>query len=251
MLNFIKIEVKKVDRIERLQKIISQAGITSRRKAEQLILEGKVTVNGEIIKELGVKSDPEKDDIRINGKQIFLDKERIVILFNKPAKVITSMNDPQNRKKVIDFININERVYPIGRLDYETEGLLLLTNDGELAHRLMHPKFGIEKTYEVIVNSIPDANDINKLRNGIMLKDGITLPAKIEIVNQLQNNRVKFNITIHEGRNRQVRRMCKAINLEIESLKRIRYGFLTLDGIAKGEYRFLSNKEIEKLKKSI
>ncbi|MGD9678075.1 MAG: pseudouridine synthase [Vulcanibacillus sp.] len=237
--------------MERLQKIISQAGITSRRKAEQLILEGKVTVNGEIVKELGVKSDPGKDDIRINGEQIFIDKERIVIIFNKPTKVITSMNDPQNRKKVIDFINISERVYPVGRLDFETEGLLVLTNDGDLAYRLMHPKYGIEKTYEVIVNSVPNENDINKLRTGIMLKDGITLPAKVRIVERLSDRRTKLSITIHEGRNRQVRKMCKAVNLEIESLKRISYGFLTLDGLAVGEYRFLSNKEIEKLKNFI
>ena len=237
--------------MERLQKIISQAGITSRRKAEQLILEGKVTVNGEIVKELGVKSDPVKDDIRINGEQIFIDKERIVIIFNKPTKVITSMNDPQNRKKVIDFINISERVYPVGRLDFETEGLLVLTNDGDLAYKLMQPKFGIEKTYEVIVDSVPNENDINKLRTGIMLKDGITLPARVRIVERLSNRRTKLSITIHEGRNRQVRKMCKAVNLEIESLKRISYGFLTLDGLAVGEYRFLSNKEIEKLKNFI
>ncbi len=234
--------------MERLQKIISHAGVTSRRKAEQLILEGKVTVNGEVIKELGVKSDPVKDDIRINGEQLFIDKERIVILFNKPTKVITSMSDPQGRRKVIDFIKLDERVYPIGRLDYDTEGLLLLTNDGDLAYHLMHPKFGIEKIYEVIINGVPSKEDINKLKNGIILNDGLTLPAKISHINKLSNNRTKLNITIHEGRKRQVRRMFKAINFEVEHLKRINYGFLSLEGVKNGEYRFLSNKEIVKLK---
>lgn len=234
--------------MERLQKIISHAGIASRRKAEQLILEGKVTVNGEVIKELGVRSNPEKDDIRINGEQLFVDKERIVILFNKPTKVITSMSDPQQRKKVIDFIKVEERVYPIGRLDYDTEGLLLLTNDGDLAYRLMHPKFGVEKIYEVIIKGVPSRDELNKLRNGILLNDGPTSPAKISLVAKLPNNRTKINVTIHEGRKRQVRRMFKAINFEVEHLKRINYGFLSLDGVESGKYRYLSKKEIEKLK---
>ncbi len=234
--------------LERLQKIISQAGITSRRKAEQLILEGKVTVNGEVIKELGVKSDPDKDDIRVNGEQLFIDKERIIILFNKPNKVITSMSDPYKRKKVIDFININERVYPVGRLDYDSEGLLLLTNDGDLANHLMHPKYGVEKVYEVIIKGVPKKEELNKLRNGILLNDGLTSPAKITLISKLSNNRTKINVTIHEGRNRQVRRMFEAINYEVENLKRISYGFLTIEGVESGNYRFLSKKEVIRLK---
>lgn len=234
--------------LERLQKIISHAGITSRRKAEQLILEGKVTVNGEVIKELGVKCDPNKDDIRVNGEQIFIDDERIVILFNKPAKVITSMSDPHNRKKVVDFIKIDERVYPIGRLDYDTEGLLLLTNDGDLANRLMHPKYGIQKIYEVIIKGSLKKDEISKLRNGILLRDGLTSPAKITMIAKLSNNRSKINVTIHEGRNRQVRRMFEALNYEVEYLKRICYGFLTLEGVEIGRYRHLSKKEVARLK---
>ena len=234
--------------LERLQKIIAHAGVSSRRKAEQLILEGKVTVNGEVVKELGIKCDPSIDDIRVNGEQLYIDKERITILFNKPVKVITTMSDPQQRKKVIDFIKIEERVFPVGRLDYETEGLLLLTNDGDLAYQLMHPKYEIEKVYEVTVNGKPNKDQLNKLRKGILLNDGLTAPAKISSIIKLPNNRSKITVTIHEGRKRQVRRMFKAINHEVEHLKRIKYSFLTLDGVESGEYRFLSKKEIEKLK---
>lgn len=237
--------------MERLQKIISNAGITSRRKAEELILAGKVTVNGEIIKELGTKCNSSIDDIRVNGRKVFIDNEKIVILFNKPTKVITSMKDPQGRKKVLDFIDIKQRIYPIGRLDYDTSGLLLLTNDGELANHLMHPSYGVDKIYEVLVNGIPSEKDLNKLRSGILLEEGMTSPAQVIIKKIVNNKKAKINITIHEGKNRQVRRMFEKLDYSVVALKRIKYGFLTINGVEEGDYRFLSKKEIAKLKKVV
>ncbi|OEF97253.1 pseudouridine synthase [Vulcanibacillus modesticaldus] len=236
--------------MERLQKVIAHAGIASRRKAEQLITDGKVSVNGKIIRELGTKVDPNKDDIRVNGEQIFIDDEKIVILFNKPERVITSMDDPHGRRKVIDFIDITERVYPVGRLDYDTEGLLLLTNDGELAHRLMHPKYEIDKTYEVTVEGIPNEKALSELRHGIKLEDGITSPAQVKLIKKL-GRQAKIIITIHEGKKRQIRRMFEAINHPVVKLKRIKYGFLTLDGVQRGKYRILSNTEVCKLKEIV
>lgn len=234
--------------MERLQKVIAQAGITSRRKAEELIVNGNVIVNGRVIRELGVKVNPDADDIRVNGQQIYIDEDKVVILFNKPTRVITSMQDPEGRTKVIDFIDINQRVYPVGRLDYNTAGLILLTNDGELANQLMHPSYELDKTYEVIVQGVPSIEELKLLRKGIKLEDGITSPADVKIISKNRNQLCKIHITIHEGRNRQVRRMFKAINFPIIQLTRIQYGFLTLANLPLGKFRYLSNDEINQLK---
>ncbi len=234
--------------LERLQKVIAHAGVCSRRKAEQLILAGQVTVNGELVGELGVKVDPLTDIIRINGEELFIDKERVVLIFNKPAKVITTMDDPQKRSKVIDYIDLDYRVFPIGRLDYETEGLLLLTNDGELANKLMHPKYEVEKTYEVTIKGSMKRDDLLTLRRGVLLRDGLTAPAKAHIVSTLPNQRSLISITIYEGRKRQVRRMFKTLGYEIERLKRVGYSFLSLGNLDSGEYRFLTKREIERLR---
>lgn len=237
--------------MERLQKILAQAGIASRRKAEELIINGQVEVNGQIIKELGVKVDPDQDEIKVDGVKVMIQTKKIVILLNKPVKVITSVSDPQGRKTVIDYIDIDERVYPVGRLDYDTEGLLLLTNDGELANRLMHPKYELDKTYEAVVKGIPTEKELDQLRQGIELEDGMTFPAEVNLIEKKGVQQAKIHITIHEGRNRQVRRMFQAIGFPVMKLKRIRYGFLTLQGISGGRYRLLKADEYCRLKKMV
>lgn len=237
--------------MERLQKVIANAGITSRRKAEELILNGKVKVNGKTVSELGIKVDSKTDDIRVNDEQIFVNHDKIVILFNKPTKVITSLEDPQGRKTVIDFISVQERVYPVGRLDYETEGLLLLTNDGEFANRLMHPSYEMDKTYEVILNGILSNEEIKQLRRGVPLKDGVTSPAEVSLIEKSSPKKSKINITIHEGRNRQVRRMIEYFGYKVLKLKRIKYAFLTIHGVPTGQFRYLTNKEICELKNTV
>lgn len=236
--------------MERLQKVIAHAGIASRRKAEELILSGNVQVNGKVVTELGIKVDPAKDIIRVNGKEVAIEEKKITILLNKPTKVITSMTDPQGRTTVIDLLDLKQRVYPVGRLDYDTEGLLLLTNDGELANRLMHPSYEIDKTYEVIIKGIPADSQLDRLRKGIRLEDGITSPAIVKRLEQ-KNHQTKIHITIHEGRNRQVRRMFEAIHFPVIRLKRIRYGFLTLKGVLPGNYRLLTEEESCRLRKLV
>ena len=233
--------------MERLQKVIAKAGLASRRKAEELIVEGKVQVNGILVTELGFKADPVNDEIVVNGRIIKPVEKEIVILFNKPAGVITSMKDPQGRKTVIEFLDTENRVFPVGRLDYETEGLLLFTNIGELANRLMHPSYLMDKKYEAIVKGTPSEESLDKLRRGVMLSDGLTSPAEVKRVGKINNDAI-IHITIHEGRKRQVRRMFKYIYHPVIKLKRIQYAFLTLTGVKEGNYRVLTEEEICQLK---
>lgn len=235
--------------MERLQKIISQAGIASRREAENLIKEGRVVVNGKVVIELGTKVDINKDKVCVDGKLI-ASQENIYILMNKPKGVITSVKDDRGRKTVIDLLEgISQRVYPVGRLDYNTEGLVLLTNDGELTNSLIHPKYKVYKTYIAKVQGIPSEDKLDLLRIGIKLEDGVTAPAKINILDiDPSNNITTFEITIHEGKNRQIRRMCDAIGYPVKNLKRIKFATLTLEGLRRGQYRLLSVDEVENLK---
>ncbi|MCM3126521.1 MULTISPECIES: pseudouridine synthase [unclassified Paenibacillus] len=234
--------------MERLQKIIAQAGIASRRKSEELILSGKVEVNGEVVTELGTKANPDEDIITVNGKPIRSEK-KIYLVMNKPKGVITSASDPEGRKIVSDYLKgIKERVYPVGRLDYDTEGLLLLTNDGEFAHLLTHPKHHVPKTYLATVKGVPHGTSLDKLRDGIMLEDGMTSPAEVEYKDvDTEKNEAVIQITIHEGRNRQVRRMFDAINHPVTRLKRISFGGLLLQNLKRGLYRHLTAEEINNL----
>lgn len=234
--------------MERLQKVIAQAGIASRRKAEELILAGKVTVNDQVIKELGTKVNPLEDDIKVEGVGISTEKKQ-TYLFHKPAGVITSVTDPQGRPVVVDYFkHVNARLFPIGRLDYDTSGLLLLTNDGELAHRLTHPSFHFPKGYTARVKGIPSPEKVAQLANGIELEDGWTAPAQAELKHSdVKRNQATILLTIHEGRNRQVRRMCSAIGHPVLKLHRHRYGFLTLAGLEEGKHRQLSQQEIDQL----
>lgn len=231
--------------MERLQKLIARAGVTSRRNAENLILSGKVTVDGKIVTELGAKADAQKNKIRVDGKLLKFDAEKIYILLNKPRGYVSTAKDERGRKTVLDLLTgIDERVFPVGRLDLNSEGLILLTNDGELANALIHPKFEIEKTYRARISGEITEEKLDKLRAGIELDDGLTAPAEIYL---LEENLV--DITIHEGRNRQIRRMFAAIGCDVKRLKRTKFAGLTLEGVAVGKFRRLSSAEIKSLKK--
>lgn len=235
--------------MERLQKVMSQAGIASRRAAETLIQQGRVSVNGTVVLELGTKVDVKIDKIRVDGKLIST-QQNIYILLNKPKGVITSAKDDRGRKTVIDLLEgVEQRVYPVGRLDYNTEGLLLLTNDGDLTNHLIHPKYKIYKTYLVKVQGIPSEDKLDTLRIGVKLEDGITAPAKVHLIDIDTNyNLTTLEITIHEGKNRQIRRMCEAIGYPVKNLKRIKFATLNLEGVRRGQYRLLSADEVESLK---
>jgi 23S rRNA pseudouridine2605 synthase len=236
---------------ERLQKIIAAAGVASRRKAEQLISSGMVQVNGQVVTELGSKADPERDHVRVNGKLLQGSQRHVYLLLNKPKGYVTTMSDPEKRPTVMDLIHgVKGRVYPVGRLDYASEGLLLMTNDGDLAHRLMKAASHVAKTYVVKVAGVPKEEAISKLRAGISIAtdDGKrvkTGAAAIRIVKQANNP--WYEITLIEGRNRQIRRMFEAVGHHVEKIKRVRYGPLTLD-VPPGKFRSLTLKEIERLK---
>ncbi len=233
---------------ERLQKIIAQAGIASRREAEKIITDGRVAVNGEVVTELGTKADAGTDRITVDGKPIIVEGRKRYILLYKPVGYMTTMKDPGGRPIVIDLLkDINERVYPVGRLDYNTEGLLLLTNDGALANRLAHPSHEVDKGYLVRVRGQASPSQIKHLQLGVKLEDGMTAPAQVELFKESEQN-CWISITIHEGRYRQVRRMCEAVGLTVVRLKRSRYGSLEIGELKPGQYRELTPVEVERLK---
>lgn len=234
--------------MERLQKVIAHAGLASRRKAEQLILEGHVKVNGKVVKELGVKVSS-SDKVEVSGIPIERE-EPVYFLLYKPRGVISSVQDDKGRKVVTDFLpGVEQRVYPIGRLDYDTSGLLLLTNDGEFANLLMHPKSEVEKVYVAKVKGIPSREKTRSLEKGIKLEDGMTAPARVKMISMDKKKQTAIiELTIHEGRNRQVRRMFEAIGHPVMKLKRERYGFLTLHGLKAGEARELTAHEVKQLR---
>src|SRR5438270_2418039 len=236
--------------LERLQKIIAAAGVASRRKAEELISSGHVQVNGTVVTELGSKADPEVDHVRVNGKLLHGAQRHVYILLNKPKGYVTTMSDPEKRPTVMDLIHgVKGRVYPIGRLDYASEGLLLLTNDGDLAHRLMKAASHVAKTYVVKVAGTPKEEAITKLRAGVSIAtdDGKrvkTGPAGVRVVKEAANP--WYEVTLVEGRNRQIRRMFEAVGHHVEKIKRVRYGPLTLD-VPPGKFRALTPQEVDRL----
>jgi len=227
-----------------LQKIISRAGLMSRREAEKFILAGRVSVDGKIISELGQKFDAEKNKICVDNLPLKFDAEKIYILLNKPRGYLSTAKDDRGRKTVLNLVSdIAERVYPVGRLDFDSEGLILLTNDGDLMNKLLHPKFKIEKTYRVkFIGELTDKK-LNLLCNGIELEDGLTAPCEIFLINSST-----AEITIHEGRNRQIRRMFAAVGLQVVSLRRIKFANLTLKNVPVGKHRTLTPEEISMLK---
>ena len=231
----------------RLQKIISQAGIASRRKAEELILSGRVSINGVTVIELGTKADPQKDRIEVDGQRIEPQQPRIAILLNKPDGYITSTRDPQGRPTVAQILDhIPARLYPVGRLDFHTEGLLIMTNDGELAQAIEHPSGAIEKSYEVKVKGIPSREKIARLRQGIYLDRRKTAPAGIRLLNTRINS--WFEVKITEGRKNQIRRMFESIGHPVLKLRRVAIGFLRDPNLKPGEYRHLTRSEIQRFK---
>jgi 23S rRNA pseudouridine2605 synthase len=234
---------------DRLQKILSQAGVASRRESEKIITDGRVAVNGAVVTELGTKADPDTDLITVDGKPLTIEEQRVCILLYKPVGYMTTMKDPEGRPIVTDLLKgVKERVYPIGRLDYNTEGLLILTNDGALANMLMHPSHEVDKGYLVRVSGHVSADQMKRLAEGVQLEDGMTAPAKVVPVSESENNSW-ISITIHEGRYRQVRRMCEAVGLSVVRLKRSRYDFLEIGDMKPGEYRLLQPEEVTRLRR--
>ena len=234
--------------LERLQKIISAAGITSRRASEELILAGRVTVNGVVVTELGSKADPATDTVTVDGKPLTIASKKLYILLYKPVGYLTTLDDPEGRPLVVDLLKeVGERVYPVGRLDYNTEGLLLLTSDGEWANQLMHPRHEVEKEYHVRVRGKVHKSQLDQLAGGVEIEGRKTAPAKVCMIKEGEQNDW-FSITIHEGRNRQVRRMCEAVSLSVVRLRRVRYGTLSMGALKPGEFRLLTEAEVSGLR---
>jgi 23S rRNA pseudouridine2605 synthase len=244
--------------MERLQKILSQAGIASRRASEQLMLEGRVTVNGTAARELGTKADPAHDDIRVDGRRVRLPERHRYLLLNKPRGYVTTRSDPQRRPTVIDLLTgVRDYVFPVGRLDYDSEGLLILTNDGALAAQLTHPRYHVARVYEVRVLGVPDAHDLNRLAKGVIVDERKTGPSEVRLLNDVRRGRERRDaadatllITVREGRNRQIRKMCDEIGHPVSHLKRVAIGPIRDARLKPGQWRELRAHEIERLRKA-
>ncbi|HXG00058.1 MAG TPA: pseudouridine synthase [Bacteroidota bacterium] len=230
----------------RINRYLSMCGVASRRKADQLILQGKVEVNGKVLRDLGAKIDPSRDKVFVDGKQVALVHDYVYLVMNKPKDTITTLSDEKGRTTVMSLVRTKQRVYPIGRLDRNTTGVLLLTNDGEFANRLMHPKFEIPKSYLVTLDEPVKPQDVEHLRRGVKLADGMTAPAEVFVVPG--SKRKEVGITIHEGRNRQVHRMFEALGYRVKKLDRVAYGPVTTEGLARGKVRPLTPSELRKLR---
>jgi len=236
---------------ERLQKVIARAGIASRRDAERLIREGRVTVNRNTVTELGTKVDPASDVIAVDGKKLAGPPAHLYILLHKPHGYVSTLRDPEKRPIIVDLLRgVRERVFPVGRLDYDAEGLLLLTNDGPLTHRLHHPRYGIKRTYEVKVKGVPSEEALDRLRKGIPLEDGMTHPARVGFLRSSINNSW-IRITLGEGRNRQVKRMCAFVGHPAIKIKRVSFGSLRLGTLEPGRHRYLTREEVKELYKLV
>lgn len=235
---------------ERLQKVMAQSGVASRRACEELIKENRVQVNGKPA-HLGQKVDPMKDHISVDGKPLAQQESRRYLILNKPFGYITTSKDQFGRRSVLDLLpEVTERVYPVGRLDYDSEGLVFLTNDGDLAYRVAHPKFELPKTYIVRLQGIITMDAVYRLRTGVILEDGRTSPAQVEVLKPQDNDSV-LRITITEGRNRQLRRMCDKVGFQVQRLQRTAIGPLTIGKLAVGKHRPLSGKELQSLKRAV
>ena len=233
----------------RLQKYLADAGVASRRASETIISAGRVFVNGAVAT-LGMSVEPEKDEVTLDGKRVCIKAERTVILFYKPRGVVCTSDDPEGRVTVQSYFrDVPARLYNVGRLDLNSEGLLLMTNDGEMAYRLTHPKFGVSKTYYAVLDGVVTASEIAALTNGVQLDDGMTAPARVEFVRPTQRGDTSMMITIHEGRNRQIRRMAEAIGHKTLRLKRERFGPFTLGDMKSGAWRYINESERAALEK--
>lgn len=232
----------------RLNKYMALCGVASRRKSDELIKNKKVKVNGKIVEELGIDVDENQDKVEVNGKIIKLEQKNVYILINKPEGYVTTVKDQFKRKTVLDLVkDVDERIYPIGRLDYETSGLLILTNDGDLTYRLTHPKHEVVKTYLARLKFVPDKIKIKQFESGLKIDEYVTAPAQFKVIKKEEKQSI-CEIKIHEGKNRQVRKMCKAIGHPVLSLRRIAIGDIKLENLKVGKYRNLTQKEINYLK---
>lgn len=230
---------------ERLQKMLAKAGIASRRKAEELIRQGRVKIDGRVVTEMGIQVDPEHQRVEFDGKPVTVEEKKVYVLLHKPAGYVSTVHDPQGRPIVTELIKgIQERVFPVGRLDLDTEGALLLTNDGELAQKILHPSFEVNKTYRATVKGRPGKKKVEMLSRGIDIDGRKTWPAKVKVLT-VGSGETALQITIHEGRKRQVRKMCEAIGHPVLRLKRTAYGKLKLGDLAPGKFRLLANKDLQ------
>ena len=239
--------------MERLQRIIAHAGLASRRQAEQWIVEGRITVNGRRVRELGTRADAARDSICVNGRVLRPAAPRAYLAFHKPAGVITTMRDTEGRPSVADYLRAGGHpagVVPAGRLDYGTSGLLLLTNDGDLAYRLTHPRYRVPKIYQVKLSGMPSETQLERLRRGVSLDDGVTVPAEVNVLRRLKQ-KVWLKVELREGRYREIRRMVEAVGLTVERLVRSHFGPIALDRLDRGEIRPLTEAEVARLKRAV
>ena len=226
----------------RLHKYMASCGVASRRKCEEKIKQGEVAVNGNVVTEMGVSVEPGKDRVTVNGKEISLPSDMVYIMLNKPKCVVSTAFDPEGRKTVLECVPYEERLYPVGRLDYHTEGLIFLTNDGDAAYRLTHPKYEIEKEYIAVIKGDISRSEVLKLQSGVVIDDVKTAPAKVAVID-LTEHTTTLSIIIHEGRNRQVRKMLQAVEKEVLRLVRVRIGDITLGNLEVGQSRMLNSVE--------
>lgn len=231
----------------RLNKYIADCGVCSRRKADELIASGAVIINGQTVTEMGYRVNTDTDTVLVDGREISPAEILAYYLLYKPTGVVSTCDDPQGRRTVLDIIKTNDRLYPVGRLDYESSGLLILTNDGEMTHRVTHPSFEIEKEYIAVVRGTLSDAALEKLRTGVYIDGKKTHPAEVEVLKSSQR-KSEIRMVIHEGRNRQIRKMLRAVGSHVDALCRVRLGKLTLDGLDAGEYRHLTNEERDYLK---
>ena len=233
----------------RLQKYLADCGIASRRKCEQYIQQGKVQVNGKVVTELGTKINPKKDKVKFENREITENRKMVYILLNKPIGYVTTVDDQFNRDTVLDLVKVKERIVPVGRLDMYTSGALILTNDGDFVYKVTHPKHEIEKTYTVTLKGIIQNDEVEKLRKGVQIEDYTTKPAKVKILKtDKEKNISRLEIIIHEGKNRQVRKMCEAIGKKVLALHRSKIGKIGVKDLKLGEWRYLTEKEIQQFK---
>ena len=233
---------------ERLQKYLASCGVASRRKAEELIIQCKVQVNGKVVTELGIKVNPQKDKVVYQGKEVNKTNEHVYILLNKPIDYVTTAKDQFNRPSVLDLVKVKQRIVPVGRLDMYTSGALILTDDGDFVYKVTHPKHEIEKTYTVTIKGIVKEENVDKLRKGVEIDNYITKPAKVKILKtDVEKNQSRLEITIHEGKNRQVRKMCEAIGHRVLALHRSKIAGIGVKDIKIGTWRYLTPKEVEKI----
>jgi len=235
----------------RLQKVIADAGVASRRKAEELITAGRVMVNGQVIRELGTRVDPEKDHVKVDGRHLKPAPPQTFIMLNKPKGVISTLNDPEGRPTIKHLLHgVSLRIFPVGRLDFDTEGLMLLTNDGEIAQALLHPRYHVPKTYSVKVKGVLSDEQIGQLERGVSLDDGMTAPAMVKKMHKTEANSW-IEITIHEGRKHQVKRMLEVVGHPVLKLERVRFGPLSLGDLPPGQFRFLTDREANAIRAAV